>query len=60
MALYIVPMKAARLLEASTRSSTISRYGRFFEIYLFLDFFPSLTIFSNFLVIVSFLSIKPM
>ena len=58
MAFYIVPMKAARLLEASTRSSTISGYGRFVEIYLFLD--SGLTIFFNFLVIVSSLSIKPM
>ena len=38
MALNIVPMKAARLLEASTRSSTISGYVRFLKSILFLDF----------------------
>ena len=56
MALYIVPMKAARLLKASTRSSTISGYGRFLKSIFFLDFIPSLTIFSDFLAIVSSLS----
>ena len=53
MALYIVPMKAAHLLEASTRSSTLFRYGRFLKSIFFLDFIPSLTIFSGFLAIVS-------
>ena len=56
MALYIVPMKEARLLEASTRSSTISGYGRFLKSTFFLDFIPSLTIFSDFLAIVRSLS----
>ena len=46
MALYIIPVKAARLLEASTRSSTISEYGRFLKFIFFLDFICDLTIFS--------------
>ena len=45
MALYIVPMKAARLLKASTRSSTILGYGRFLKSTFLLDFIPILTIF---------------
>ena len=45
MALYIVLMKAARLLEASTRSSNISGYGRFLKFTFFLDFSRDLTIF---------------
>ena len=56
MALYIVPMKAARLLEASTKSSTILGYGRFLKSIFSLDFIPSLTSFSDFLTTVSLLS----
>ena len=56
MALYIVQMKAARLLKASTRSSTLSGYGRFLKSIFFLDFISSLTSFSGFLAIVSLLS----
>ena len=55
MALYIVPMKATRLLEASTRNSTILGFGRFLKSTFFMDFIPSLTIFSDFLANVSFL-----
>ena len=44
MALYMVLMKAARLLEASTRSSTILGYGRFlksiFLYFLIFGFYP--------------------
>ena len=56
MALYIVSMKAAHLLEATTRSSTILGFGRFLKSIFFLDFIPSLTSFSGFLTIVSLLS----
>ena len=61
MALYVVPMKAARLLEASTKSSTILGYGTFLKstflfFSFFLDFFRDLTIFSDFLAIMSSLS----
>ena len=57
MALYIVPMKAARLLEASTRSSTISGYGRFLKFIFFLDLIYDLTnLFCGFLAIVRSLS----
>ena len=48
MALYIVLVKAARLLEASTRSSTISGYVRFLKSTLFLDLFLFLFLFLNF------------